>query len=144
MESRWNFCVCVLLKEAKHFRISCFWASWEFCYCCCYISKTERCRRISLPVLKSEQNPFPKKNQEPSPYVILFKLPHIKLVQACAKRWLPNQWLQHTLWEKHRDGLVEQLGQLSSLAVTMNGALDTRNNKIEAQRDHVTCSRSPS
>lgn len=80
----------VLLKETKHFRISCYPASWGF-YCCCYISKTERGNFSSC--LESEQNPFPEKDQEPSPYVILFKLPHMELVRAaaCAKRWLPNQ-----------------------------------------------------
>lgn len=48
---------------------------------------------ISLSLLESEQSPFPEKDQEPSAYVILFKLSHIELVwaAACAKRWLPNQ-----------------------------------------------------
>ena len=39
------------------------------------------------------------------------------------------------MWEKTRDGLVAWLGQLSSLAVTMIRALDTRDDAIEEPRD---------
>lgn len=43
-----------------------------------------------------------------------------------------------TAWETHRDGLGGRLGPLSSLAVTMNGALGTRDDEIQMERDRVT------
>lgn len=56
----------VLLKETKHFRISCYPASWGF-YCCCYIIKTERCSVGEFLFLFWNQNriPFLKKIRNP-------------------------------------------------------------------------------